>query len=167
MFDRILVPHWISLKKEIRVHLVKVFNLTATGIAEIRDQSVISDGYSNSDLDKITAAKMAEYVGSNESFPRLWELTLAKVHYELHPPLDFSKPQPTPTAPTLLVKDKDGNELLKVPAGSTLEVKAVEEVKPEPTVEAPAPIEIKSDKFCISCDSKGVRHKKDCPTQVK
>ncbi len=89
MFERINQLHWISLPRETRHHLVKVFGLVPNGIAEIRDQIVISDGYTNSDLERITKEKMAEYVGSTESFPRLWELTLAKVKYELHPPLNL------------------------------------------------------------------------------
>lgn len=140
MFDRILVPHWVSLEKEVRQHLAKVFNLTATGIAEIRDQTVISDGYSNADLDKITAAKMAEYVGSNESFPRLWEITLAKVKYELHPPVDLEE-----------IKEPEVIIPIQIP---------------ERTLNSPNPIEVNSDKFCQTCDSKGVRHKKECPKYV-
>lgn len=148
MFDRIIVHNWISLSKDVRKHLVGVFNLVATGIAEIRDQEVISDGHSNADLEKITAAKMAEYVGSNESFPRLWELTLAKVKYELNPPiiLDISK-----------METKEQEALVKGLNNQG--------IKLEPVMEK-TPTEVLEVKFCDSCDSKGVRHKKVCPKFV-
>lgn len=145
MFDRIYVHNWISLDKEIRKHLVSVFGLVPTGIAEIRDQTVISDGYSNADLDRITAAKMAEYVGSNESFPRLWELTLAKVKYELHPPIDLE----TLNQP----------EIVNIIPPTPVQI-------PERTLNSPNTIEVKSDRFCETCDSKGVRHKKECAKYV-
>lgn len=95
--DRIYQPLWISLQKEVRVHLEKVFSIPTSGVNEIRDQEVISDGKTNQDLLAISASKMAEYVGSPESeqFHRLWELTLAKVKYELNPPMyDLSEMSP-------------------------------------------------------------------------
>lgn len=89
--EKIYQQVWIDLPKPTRIHLAKVFGLIPNGIAEIRDQVVISDGYTNDDLSKITAPKMAEYVGSTESFSRLWELTLAKVRYELNPPINLEE----------------------------------------------------------------------------
>ncbi len=75
------------LEKDVKDHLVKIFDLKRSGITEIRDQEVIRDGYSDEDLKAITLEKMIEYVGSEETFPRAWELTCAKVKYELHPPI--------------------------------------------------------------------------------
>ena len=88
--ERVYQQVWIDLPKTTRQHLVKVFGLIPNGIAEIRDQTVISDGYTNDDLRRITSDKMAEYVGSVESFSRLWELTLSKVKSELNPPIDLA-----------------------------------------------------------------------------
>ncbi len=87
--DRIYQQQWIALPKETREHLKKVFGIQATGVAEIIDQTVVSDGVTNANLQVITAERMAEYVGSTESFLRLWELTIAKVKYELHPPIEL------------------------------------------------------------------------------
>lgn len=81
---------WMSLPVEIREHLAKTFGIERNGIREIRDQTVISDGFKQEDLLGFTASKMAEYVGSEEPFPRLWELTIAKAKYELNPPLPIS-----------------------------------------------------------------------------
>lgn len=86
MFDKIYVPNWMSLPKDIRHRLTVVFNIQRSGITEIRDQDVITDGVTNADLSVITLQKMNEYIGSDENFTRAWELTIAKAKYELNPP---------------------------------------------------------------------------------
>lgn len=87
MFDKILPGLWMTLAPERREHLAHVFHVQRSGISEIRDSTHVSDGRTIDDLSVITAERMAEYVGSTESFSRLWELTVAKAHYELHPPV--------------------------------------------------------------------------------
>lgn len=68
--------------------LVEVFNIIKTGSSEIRDNHVVSDGYTQSDLKAITLEKMNAYIGSEESsFLRAWEVTLSKVNFELNPPV--------------------------------------------------------------------------------
>lgn len=86
-FDKIPPQLWMLASHEERVHIAHAFDLKKTGITEIRDNDVISDGYNSDDLSAITSEKMSEYVGSEESFPRLWELTVAKARAELHPPV--------------------------------------------------------------------------------
>lgn len=84
MFTKINIGLWMFLPKEQRDHLARVFDLRRNGVAEIRDQEVVSDGYSNTDLEGITKEKMEEYVGSEaESFHRAWEITLSKCRGEL------------------------------------------------------------------------------------
>ena len=129
MFNRIYQHQWMSLEKEVRNHLISIFDIPKTGICEIIDQVVICDGVTNQDLQEITKDRMVAYVGSSEDYPRLWELTLAKVKYELHPPMDF------PSIP-VEVKEEETKEVV-------LEIKS-------------------SEPFCQGCDSKGIRHKKDC-----
>lgn len=87
--EHVYVQNWMALPKETRDHLVKVFNLNRSGASEIRDQDIITDGYTNTDLLGITHTKMAEYTasGADVSFHRLWEITLSKVKYELSPEL--------------------------------------------------------------------------------
>lgn len=88
--ERVYQQMWIDLPQETRNHLVKVFDIPRSGITEIRDQSVVSDGHTNNDLLSITAEKMAAYVGSPIGaldFARLWTITLSKVKYELNPPV--------------------------------------------------------------------------------
>ena len=82
---------WISLDKEIRNLLAKDLKIMRTGITEIRDQVVISDGFTNDDLKQITLEKMCEYIGSQETFSRAWELTIAKAKSILNPPIGVIK----------------------------------------------------------------------------
>lgn len=86
------------LSREIRHHLATVFNIPFSGVTEIRDQEVITDGRTMNDLEAISAEKMAEYVGSTDSFARLFELTVAKAHSELNPPVGVIKAS-EPAAP--------------------------------------------------------------------
>lgn len=87
MFDRIFPHIWLEAPRDIREHLAEVFGVQQTGPTEIKDDRVVSDGRTIEDLAVITAERMAEYVGSVEPFPRLWELTLAKARAELNPPV--------------------------------------------------------------------------------
>lgn len=89
MFTQLYTQYWLDLPKETKAHLVKIFNIPKTGITEVRDQTVVQDGHTNDDLKAVTCENMAAYVGSPADVPfhRLWEITLAKVHYELHPPV--------------------------------------------------------------------------------
>ena len=88
MFNRIYQQMWLSLDKETRDYLQKVFNIQKSSITEIRDNQVLSDGVTNQDLEVITSERLSEYTESPVSigFPKLWEIALSKVKYELHPP---------------------------------------------------------------------------------
>ena len=96
MYTKVPTQLWMLLPREQRVHLTKVFHIDKTGITEIKDDQVVSDGHTHKDLEAITEDKMAEYVGSNESFPRLWELTVAKSKFELNPPMGLIVGQDDP-----------------------------------------------------------------------
>lgn len=87
--EKIYPQMWAELPHDVRTRLTEVFGIIRTGISEVRDQTLISDGTTQEDLKAISTEKMAEYVESDPSetsYHRLWELTLAKVKYELHPP---------------------------------------------------------------------------------
>lgn len=105
-FERLLPQLWMVQPLDVRNHLAAHFDLHKTGVSEIRDQDVISDGYSFDDLEGITHEKMVEYVGSEESFPRLWELTVAKAHYELTPPIEMKMSTPVEEKVDEVVKPK-------------------------------------------------------------
>lgn len=132
--EKLYAQMWIDLPQETRNHLAKAFDIPRTGITEIRDQTVVSDGHTNTDLEAVTADKMAAYVGSplgTLSFSRLWEITLSKVKYELHPPM-------LEIQPNGLITD------------------VVPITNPAYLLEAPK-------KYCDNCVSTKGRHRKGCP----
>ena len=143
---------WISLPKETRNHLAEVFSLNRSGVTEVRDQEIISDGYSAEDLKRISLENMCQYIGSQETFGRAWEITLAKVHSELHPPVGVIS----------------GPEIEITPAGENRTIEETEKVSMEDgskVVDDPKEgHEIKH--WCDTCDSKGVRHKMYCPKYI-
>jgi len=145
--ERVYAHNWMALSKEYREHLIKVFGIIPTGIREVIDMTQVSDGVTNKDLEVITSEKMIEYVGSTEPFSRLWDLTLMKVKYELNPPFDLSN---------LRQVSPEEHETIKV---------TNEEVKSEPLIVPELKTEEKK-KFCDSCDSKGIAHKKECIKRV-
>lgn len=93
MFDRIYQQHWINLPSEVRLKLAEIFNIEKTGITEIRDQTLIADGTTNTDLAAITLEKMEVYTGKKGSFVDLWHTTLEDIDESLHP---TKKDEPLP-----------------------------------------------------------------------
>jgi hypothetical protein len=89
MYDHIYTHIWMLVPHEERQVLVEAFDLSKSGRTEVRDSDVITDGYTNDDLAAITAERMAAYVGSDEPFMRLWELTVAKARSIVHPAQPF------------------------------------------------------------------------------
>jgi hypothetical protein len=83
--ERIYQQHWIELPKELREKLAEVFNIPKTGICEVRDQTIISDGYTNTDLGAITLEAMKEYTDfeGEIKFSELWHKVLEKGVQEL------------------------------------------------------------------------------------
>ena len=77
--------------REIRDYVAQVFKVPRTGISEVRDQEVISDGHTYDDLKVITLDAMCDYIGSRETFARAWEITCAKAYSELYPPVGVVK----------------------------------------------------------------------------
>lgn len=89
--DKVVPQHWMLLPKDIRAHLAVVFNIRVSGVTEIRDQDVITDGRTINDLEALSLERMCDYIGSEETFARAFELTIAKAHAELHPPVGVIK----------------------------------------------------------------------------
>lgn len=84
---RLLPAQFMHVSKEVRDYIAAMWKLDRSGVSEIRDQDVISDGHTYDDLGKITLELMCEYIGSEESFARAWELTCMRAYSELHPPV--------------------------------------------------------------------------------
>ena len=90
MYNNVPPQLWMLLDKKIREHLVTVFDIKKTGPTEIRDNLIIQDGYSVEDLKAISLEKMTAYIGSEETFPRAWEITCSKAKGEVYPPINIS-----------------------------------------------------------------------------
>ena len=127
MQTQIYPQQWMALTKPYREILKKAFTIPGpTAPTEVKDDYVVTDGHTLDDLKEITLEKMNAYIGSTETFGRAWEVTLAKVHSELNPPVaEIKKIDGEPT----IVE-------LQVPEADILDVKEV----------TPAPITKKSNK---------------------
>lgn len=159
--NKVYTQIWLDLPREIRDHLMKVFGIIKTGVAEVRDQTVVSDGVTNDDLSVISDAKMTEYVGSVEEFHKLWQLTVSKANYELHPPIDILD------LADLGFKEVTNEEFssfqnAKPQLGIQTEDKTKELQEVNPSTPLISGIPEEKTKFCDSCDSKGGFHLKDC-----
>lgn len=100
-FERVLPGLWMNLPREERLYIAERFSIPRTGVTEVRDTEVLSDGFTFDDLAHINRDKMVDFIGSgdlegNESFPRLWELTVAKARYEINPPPMVIQADPEP-----------------------------------------------------------------------
>ena len=87
-FTQVYAQNWMILPRDLRRHLALVFKIVPTGITEVKDNVVISDGFTNDNLKLIDAVKMAEYLKvplDMYDFAKLWELTLGHANHELHP----------------------------------------------------------------------------------
>ncbi len=145
--DKVYHPHWINLDRDIRDHLRKVFSVGKSGITEVRDQTLITDGTTNEDLaHAFTLPAMCKYIGSEETFPRAWEITVSKAKYEVHPPVNM---------PILQIAG-DVNSVTENATADNIPVLQIETPITDPARRLTAP------KFCDLCDSGGIRHKKEC-----
>ncbi len=89
MQNQIFPQQFTALTRDVREHLIIEFGLPMTPSAptHVMNGDLVDSGYTKEDLSKITLEKMCEYIGSQETFGRAWEITLAKVHSELNPPM--------------------------------------------------------------------------------
>ena len=78
---------WMTLPAEIKKVLIEEFNIKKTGVTEIFNNEVRSDGYTLDDLKVINIESMMKYVDTNTfyAFPYLWEMVLRKVDFILNP----------------------------------------------------------------------------------
>lgn len=78
---------WLPLKKETRDKLAQIFFIPRTGMTEVETDNfgksyVLSDGYTNSDLQTVTAEKLIDFLGGaavNETILDLWKRAIDKV----------------------------------------------------------------------------------------
>ena len=120
MFERIYPLVWLAQSRGVREQLALDLKLPKTGLTEVRDQELISDGYSVYDLQNITVDALIGYVGKKKSFQELWEASVEKAQEKI------GEKAPKPKAP------EEKKEEAKV-----TEPKAPEEKKEEAKVTEP------------------------------
>lgn len=159
--NKIYTQHWIELPKEVRQHLALKFGLKRTGLTEVRDQTLISDGTTNEDLANVfTHAALNAYIGSEETFAHAWEVAVSKAKFEIKPPtmsleqggfIDLSQ-----------FKEVSNEEFFANKPDTIIIPKELEETAREILGTVPEMIELPAAKWCYFCDSKGIRHKSNC-----
>lgn len=79
MFSQIYIPYWMSLSKETRNKLIVIFSVPKTGVVEVINETVLTDGHNNIDLEVITIDKLKAYTGQLKgTFAELWEMAVEK-----------------------------------------------------------------------------------------
>ena len=87
MNEKIYPQMWMDVPYELRQQLIKDFNLVRTGGTEVINNEIVTDGYRVTDLERINKESMAEYVGADDEFHRLWIVTIAKAKSIVYPPI--------------------------------------------------------------------------------
>lgn len=93
--NKVYTQHWIELDKPIREKLRELFSVGRSGITEVRDQTLISDGTTNEDLNEaFTQSTLEAFMGHGDTFPHLWIATVKKVTDIVYPPATVPTPEP-------------------------------------------------------------------------
>ena len=72
---------WVKVPHEVRLELVQEFGLKRSGIIQVFNNTLMSDGYSYEDLAPLTVERMQLYVGTRETdYFKLWEATTNKAN---------------------------------------------------------------------------------------
>jgi hypothetical protein len=132
MYTNVPKELWMMLPAEERNVLVEHFDISKSGYTEVNDNRVVQDGFTSEDLKKLTSENMAEFVGDSADlpFPRLWELTVAKAHSIVNPPVGVMKSKDS-VIETMVVDDGGDIEVKDVSDGAIIET-------PKETTHAPA-----------------------------
>jgi len=114
-----ILPHQFMFQpREIRELLAAMFGVGKSGITEVRDQTVVSDGRTVDDLKEISLEKMRAYVGDPEATLGIaWEKTVMKAAAELE----------QLNAPAVLAAPAPTTEELNAGAAAANEARAAEE----------------------------------------
>ena len=81
---------WVSLPNEVRWRIRNIFNIPRSGVSDVVDFRIVSDGTTHEDIKVLTAPKMQEYLGTKEQdFHRLFDLVVARVIDQMSNPKDM------------------------------------------------------------------------------
>ena len=86
MPERLTPAQFMLAPKEVRDYMHHMWKIPQSGGSEVVDGVQVSDGHTYQDLAIITKELLTEYIGSEESFLRAWEISVSKALTELHPP---------------------------------------------------------------------------------
>lgn len=92
---------WLSLSRETRQKIAILLEIPKTGGVEVVDGKVISDGYTDRDLQSITTGKLQEFMGSTEpDFYKLFNQLVINIELPMvelkAPEIIEEKVKPTP-----------------------------------------------------------------------
>lgn len=100
MTEQIYQHQFMALPRDVRDRLRLIFNIPRTGIIEVVDKTVITDGTTNENMKVVTHEKLKEYIGSDEeSYAKAWEIAVSKAEGELIEPIVIPEPE-TPVIAT-------------------------------------------------------------------
>lgn len=75
--------YWLNLTIPQRTLLIMNFNIPKTGFTHVQDGQIISDGYTDQDLQTLTLQRLQEYLKTNENdFGSLLKATIEKLENE-------------------------------------------------------------------------------------
>jgi hypothetical protein len=94
----ITIPQWLMINQETRRRLALEFGMTRSGHMEVIDNKVVSDGFTNKDLEKITLERLQEITKSNND-SLIMQLALA---------VDILEGKAQPVAMEKIESDKSG-----------------------------------------------------------
>lgn len=83
MFERVYVPQWMSLTKDVREKMAEIFKIPRSGITEIRDETVLTDGRTQDDLLAITQEKLEKFCKQQGQFADLFKIAVKKVQFQI------------------------------------------------------------------------------------
>lgn len=71
---------WLSLTIQQRTLLILQFNIPKSGFTHVQDGQIVSDGYTDQDLQNLTLAKLQEYLHTSDiNFTELLKKTIEKL----------------------------------------------------------------------------------------
>ena len=77
---------WVSLPTEVRNKFRSLFGINKSGITEVDDNRIVSDGTTHTDLSVLTIPKLQEYTGDkSDDFYKLFYKAVEKINNELNP----------------------------------------------------------------------------------
>ncbi len=159
---------WLQASTPVRQHISEEFGMKRSTsprcITELGETRIESDGFTLEDLRALNVITMQKWLGFSKidlqaDVFALFEMCAQKAEKDLeNPPVQIVEPE------KIVGSTGDGEAPESIPEAPLEKESDVlgpkpDALKPEDKPETPQ----EKPPFCESCDSKGVRHKKECP----